>query len=426
MPEVPQIIGRRAVLYFGGYEKADAERQYMRLVRELKRFEGTWNVRSTAGAPQEDIAHGALTWDIDTEASNWRVRTRFHYCAWNDLIAEDFARPDWKAIPAGIAALFDFVLTGTAFRYFAVAWRYGLFFSYAIVLVAAVALAAMLAVALADGALSALGAAMPWYAELPLGVAAFWALLRWPGDLFHARYMLNDWNFASAIAWGRRTDYRRRLDMFSRLIGEVARRGDADEVLIVGHSLGAVLAAESLAGAIRDDPGLAAASPPVTVMTVGSSLLKVGLHPGATGLRRSIETVLNTPQVAWIDYTALVDVLNFYHCDPVRVLRLDAPRSPVIRTAKIRAMLSPRSYRRFRYNLLRLHRQFVMGNEVRYHYDFFMSCCGPMPMRRRIENLTLSVDNFAEDGTYLPSAQAADSASDAERTAPGREGKQTG
>jgi hypothetical protein len=45
-----------------------------------------------------------------------------------------------------------------------------------------------------------------------------------------------------------------------------------------------------------------------------------------------------------------------------------------------------------------------MGNERRYHYDFFMSCCGPMTQESRIANPTLSVENFGEDGSYLPLA----------------------
>jgi len=405
MSDASKTVRKRNVFYFGGYEKASAAHQYRRLTRELARFEETWNVRALPGAPETDSDHSVLTWPIVTEAPNWRVDTRFHYCAWNDLIEEDFARPDYRAIPAGIGSLFDFVLTGTAFRYFAVAWRYGLFFSYALVLTALFALAAAAIV----WGVARLGVPMPWYLAAPLWLAVFWGLLRWPGDRFHTRYMLNDWSFASAVAWDRRPSYRARLDTFAALFAQTSKAGDADETLIVGHSLGAVLAVESLAAALRRDPELARTAPPITLMTVGSSLLKVGLHPRAQSLRQAVEEVLDAPEVAWIDYTSVVDVLNFYRSDPVRVLKLKAARAPVIRTVKIRAMLGKQIYRRFRYNFLRLHRQFVMGNTMRYHYDFYMSCCGPMAQAARIENPTLSVDNFAEDGTYLPALGEADS-----------------
>ena len=47
-----------------------------------------------------------------------------------------------------------------------------------------------------------------------------------------------------------------------------------------------------------------------------------------------------------------------------------------------------------------------MGNGARYHYDFFMACCGPMPQAARIADMTASVDSFAEDGSYRPEGTA--------------------
>ena len=92
------------------------------------------------------------------------------------------------------------------------------------------------------------------------------------------------------------------------------------------------------------------------------------------------------------------------------MLRLKAPRGPVIRTAKIRAMLGEAAYRQFKGDFLRLHRQFVMGNGARYHYDFFMACCGPMTQAARIADMTASVDNFAADGSYRADSSPPDTA----------------
>lgn len=398
----PTIVRRRRVYLFGGYEHVPAAIQYRRLVRELGRAAATWSMRAEAGPPTISRGGTVHGWTIRSRGPNWQVETDFRYCAWDDLIATDFARPDWKAVPLGIAALLDVLVTGTAFRYFRHNWRYGLFYAYPLAIVA-------LAVAfawLAAGIPQEMGVALPWMARLPLALAVFWLVLRWPGDRLLARYMLNDWTFAVGVARGWRRDYRDRIATLADELAAGIGDAQADEVVIVGHSLGAVLAIESLAGALARRPGLVAAAPPLSLMTVGSSLLKVGLHPSARGLRAAVRAVLETPGLAWLDCTSLVDVLNFYRCDPDRALGLGVGRSPVLRTVKMRAMLAEASYARFKRNFLRLHRQFVMGNERRYHYDFFMACCGPMPMAGRIANITLAVDNFAPDGSYLPAAGA--------------------
>lgn len=400
--EAPAIIRRRRVFLFGGYEHVPAATQYRRLVRELARAAATWSMRADAGPPSISRDGAVHAWTIQSGGPNWEVATDFRYCAWDDLIAADFARPDWKAVPLGIAALLDIFVTGTAFRYFRRNWRYGLFYAYPLVIVALAAAFAWIAA----GIPGEFGAPLPWFARLPLALAAFWLVLRWPGDRLLVRYMLNDWTFAAGVARGWRTDYRDRIRVFAEEIAEGLADEGADEVVIVGHSLGAVLAVESLAGAMALRPGLVAAAPPLSLLTVGSSLLKVGLHPSARDLRAAVRAVLDEHRIAWLDCTALVDILNFYRADPDRALGLHVGRSPVLRTVKMRAMLGEASYARFKRNFLRLHRQFVMGNEQRYHYDFFMACCGPMPMAGRIANITLAVDNFGPDGSYLPAAGA--------------------
>ncbi len=398
MTATPDTVAKRCVVFLGGYEDASASQQFGRFRREIGRFEQTWNVKAAVDEPVAEGSPAVQLWPVVTEGPNWRVETEFHYYSWNDLIEEDFARPDWRAIPSGIGALLDFILTGTALRYIVVAWRYWLFAIYPFALTLLFAAVAALIVR----GIAGLGVPVPWYLGVPLGLALFWGLARWPGDRLRYRYMLNDWRFASAIARGRRRSYIERLDTFSKALAATMRETDADEILLVGHSLGAVLAVETLSAAIESSPGIVGRAPPVTLMTVGSSLLKIALHPGAKGLRDAIGRVLNTTDVAWIDYTALVDPLNFYRTDPGKVLRLKAPRSPVIRTVRVRAMLGEDSYQLFKGNFLRLHRQFVMGNGARYHYDFFMSCCGPMTQAARIADMRLSTENFAEDGSYLP------------------------
>ena len=76
----------------------------------------------------------------------------------------------------------------------------------------------------------------------------------------------------------------------------------------------------------------------------------------------------------------------------------DAAKNPIIRIVRISRMVADATYRRMRGDFLRLHRQFVMGNERRYHYDFFMICCGPMSLRARVEYPDRAVGAFAPDG----------------------------
>ena len=70
----------------------------------------------------------------------------------------------------------------------------------------------------------------------------------------------------------------------------------------------------------------------------------------------------------------------------------------MIRRVHIRDMLRPETYRRYKANFFRLHRQLVMGNEKRYFYDYYMICCGPLRLETRVLKPETVVARFAEDG----------------------------
>ena len=136
-------------------------------------------------------------------------------------------------------------------------------------------------------------------------------------------------------------------------------------------------------------------------MSTGSSLLKVALHPAARWLREAVGRVANAPAIYWVEYQALVDVINVYKVDPVVALGMPATGKPIVKIIRIRMMVEEATYKRFHLNFLRIHRQAVMGNERRYFYDYYMLCCGPIALQERVENPDWAVAAFAADGALI-------------------------
>ena len=138
------------------------------------------------------------------------------------------------------------------------------------------------------------------------------------------------------------------------------------------------------------------------IVSTGSSLLKVALHPAAGWLREAVHRVANAPAVYWVEYQALVDIINVYKVDPVAALGLPATGKPIVKIFRIRMMVEEHTYRRFHLNFLRIHRQAVLGNERRYFYDYYMLCCGPIALQHRVEKPDWAVAAFATDGALEP------------------------
>src|SRR5262249_25245472 len=187
-----EIVKKRSFLCVGGYEPIDPAWWHQRFVRELDRFEKTWNTKAIVSAPTVSDEVGLAEWKIDTQGQNWRTETDFVLLRWDDFVTADFARSDVERVPRGIIALGDFVFSGAAYHYLRTSIRYFFFFLYPIILLAGLIAAAIAVPYL----LSLLGLPIPAALAPVIAVAAFVAFLYWPGRFLLIHYMLDDWIFA--------------------------------------------------------------------------------------------------------------------------------------------------------------------------------------------------------------------------------------
>jgi hypothetical protein len=115
------------------------------------------------------------------------------------------------------------------------------------------------------------------------------------------------------------------------------------------------------------------------LLTTGSSLLKVALHPAATKLRDAVAAIIAN-SLTWIDVQSLTDPINFYGSDPKKALGITAGKGPRIVRVRFRKQLGKSTYRSIKYNFFRVHRQFVYAAERRTGYSFHAILCGPQPL----------------------------------------------
>ena len=387
------VVAKRLVFHVGGYDPPGPETVHRRFMRELRRFVRTWSANASASEPE--IGADLAAWRVATSGPNWRVETDCRLVRWDDVIAAAGREPLWRRVPHGLLACLGLIAGGALWGYFRTNWRYALFFLYPFLLFAALAaLAATIGMRAADATgWGVVGAAA--------GALALVLLLTWAGRKLHLWHLFDDWIFAHSFL--RRGDpvLDARLDRIAHEIGAAARNGAADEILIVGHSLGAVLAVDLVDRALRLDPALGQDGPRVAFVSVGSSILKLGLHRGAKRLHAAAARVASAPGVFWAEYQALTDVMNFYKTDPVAAMGLAPTGRPVIRVVRISRMLDSAFYRRIRRNFFRVHNQFVSANDKRAAYDYFMLLCGPLPAERQAGLPEGAASAIGPDGALL-------------------------
>jgi pimeloyl-ACP methyl ester carboxylesterase len=373
---------RRHVYHLAGYDPIDCDAQYRRFAHQLHRFKRTWPVQASLSELVRSSEQSRAWWTVQAHADDWQVETVHEVLLWDDIVRADFARPMLPRLGRAAIAYFDFSVTGTLFRYFRANWRFGLFSLFPPVLLALFAAAAWVSAHFAVGFLGFAGRG-GLMVELTVGLTFFFALLRWPGRRWRVQQALEAWIAAHDYLHGRREDIEARLDAFAEVILAPSRQTGVDEIVLVGHSMGAMLALDLVDRALAIDPEFGRRRSSVCVLTVSAIIPKFALHPAARRLRPTTARIVAEPSIAWAEFQSRVDPMGFYTYDPATLTRSGERLSgkPVIRHIQLDEMLTQESYSRHRRNYMRLHYQSVMANEKRAPYDYFMMICGPALFR---------------------------------------------
>ncbi|MCL6706495.1 hypothetical protein M8R20_05750 [Pseudomonas sp. R2.Fl] len=365
-------ISKRVVLHFPGFEPLDASEHRERYSRTLAATAGLWDFSATAG--ELSMTNGVGRFDVVGEGRGWRTETRVHVFDHDWLVERLAERPLPVRIVRGFLSAARVVAEGGMTGYFRHAWRFGLFFVFPFLMVA-LALAASLAIASYPRWLD-----LPAWHYLP-GVALAFLFFRYLflpfSARFHVMHLFSDWEMAVAVAALDRADLRDWLEVCAAQ-ARAAFEEDAEEYLVTSHSMGSNVAVHVIGMLLEREPGLLEGKR-IVFATLGGAVLQCALMRCADRLRARVGLIARAPQITWFEVQCLTDAVNFYRS---RVAALtghpDAPQ-PKILLIRIRNALLPERYRRIKWNLLRVHRQYVLASDRRTDFDFTLMTAGPLP-----------------------------------------------
>lgn len=223
-----------------------------------------------------------------------------------------------------------------------------------------------------------------WAVGVALGAAVAVALLRFFRRIDRrilAYYLMHDYAWSAQYYGAYPPELEARMAQFRGAI-RAALAGGHDEVLVVGHSSGAILGVSILSDLVREgDLGGSALS----LLTLGQVIPMVSFLPGARRLRGDLAYLSARDEVVWVDVTAPGDGCAFALCDPVSVTGV-APagkRWPLVVSCAFTQTFSPERWRQMRYKWFRLHFQYMCAFDRPGDYDYFRITAGPLTLGAR-------------------------------------------
>lgn len=379
----PAPVRQRLVCYLSGFDPQGPAHYHQLYAREAaKQAQVTGDAFSVG--QRRRLSEHVSSWSVHATVQGQAVETRYDFLRWDDIVRGHWPRSRWGLLKATAFASWQMWRNGVMWFSWRRSWP----------MFAAIAAPGALMLAVALAALGLLGLAthlvlggQPVWALLGLGVGG--PLLAWGARVAEARTHMA-WlmrSLACLVRQGRgqTPELDERLQAFGQALAAHCLSGTFDEVLLVGHSSGAMMAqlvaAEALAilaaAPPPDDPG--APAPRLSLLTLGHCSPLLSAQPEAHAYREALSRLLHSPCLDWVDLSAPPDGCCFALVDPTEPCIAGAgARRPKLVNPRFAQQFTPASYQALRSDKFRCHFQYVMAGEQAAPYDYFALTAGPL------------------------------------------------
>jgi pimeloyl-ACP methyl ester carboxylesterase len=376
-------VRRRLVCFLSGFDPrgpAHYHALYSSAAQAQSRLSG-WSVEvGPRGRAEPHLA----TWLVQTDTGEQQVETHYEFLRWDDIVRRQWPAGWWGAWRATVFSSWHLWRGGVMWRALKTSWPSFMVMAAPGLLMAALALLlswGSLALGLARGQVHALGLLV---APLLLGLG--W--LAWRTERrAHMGWLVRSMACLVRQGRGQTPDLEARLDGFAQHLRAVMRTAAVDEVLVVGHSSGAMLAMSVVARALREEgpPPLRGDAPSLALLTLGHCAPVLAYQPAAQAFRRDLATLVDSPRLCWVDYGAPPDGCCFPLVDPSAGLPLHRarPHPPRLLNPRFAALYTPQAYKQLRADHFRCHFQYLMAGELTGDYDYIGMTAGPLSLARR-------------------------------------------
>jgi hypothetical protein len=212
-------------------------------------------------------------------------------------------------------------------------------------------------------------------------------LWRWLAHWLDSEWLLRLYGFTFAQAREQLPELDQRIDAFADHLIAAAQAPDLQELLLVGHSTGTILAAQVMARALEKAPWLGTRGPALSLLTLGHCVPILALQPPAQRLREQLAALVDVPQLTWIDYSAPADWAVFAHTPPW--LHGQGRTRRLALSPRFHRVLSPVHYRSLMpwHKRHGLHMQYIKAPDLPDGYDPVTLTASPLTLAEQHASL---------------------------------------
>lgn len=382
--DLTPTVRRRAVFFISGFDPKGAA-YYHRTYRNEAPLQGHKNGWHYEVGSREKRAEYVQGWTVrarptaKADVQHEEVSVDMEFLVWDDIVRSQWPKGWWGVTVGSLQAYWSAISSGLALvRVWSQSRRTLLALAYP-------AIFWLLASVLAAGG-------GYWWAQVggwvwgPVWASGVVALAFRIEKKLHTSWLLRIYRFADRWARGRLPTLEQRMEAMAERVAHRLLHGNSDgvrddEVLLVGYSVGSMLAADVLARVGQLCEGSEAAMERLSVLTLAQCMPLLGLMPAAKGYRQVLVSARATG-ATWVDVSAPTDWGSFALIDPFAIClgRDDVERRQAFVSPRFHTLFEPADYHLLKNDKRRLHLQYLRSAPRRGGYDYFLITAGPIPL----------------------------------------------
>jgi hypothetical protein len=379
MPEIESsTVAKRHVFYLSGFDPRGA-RFYHRLYQDESNKQAKLLGSELKVGSRTRIGQYCHLWTINANWNNAQedkqaVRTDYFFLNWDDIVRQYWERNIVKLIWTSISGYIGYMRCG-AFSKIGQYYK-GPFFSalypflyLLVLLMLSIMLAAMSSVIFS-------GIKQPMFALIVASTifsACMVAGVKLANKL-GVFWLLRTYLFVNQLGLNNSLMITKRIKHFIELIKEKQQSDPADEILVIGHSVGSIVAVHLMAMYAEQYPNLASK---VKLVTLGQCVPLQSGMPQAKLLHQHLALLQSQHAVQWADFLARADSLAFYSDRKLLDANISFPEMKIVRFFHL---FHPKAYSLIKRNKLRIHFQYLMATELIGNYDYFTMTAGSLSL----------------------------------------------
>ena len=393
---LPRQVRQRSVFYLSGFDPKGAA-YYHAMYRTEAALQAQVSGMPMEVGLRQKTASGNSFWTVSATSPEGPVKTHYEFLRWDDIVREHWPRSRIRLTTVLLRTTLLNLRTGTLWRMFKLSWPPAVALFSPFLLLCAVLLGTPLLAAMVFWLIPPTDGWARTIAAITTVAALWFAIALALEKKYGMAWLLRSYAFTASQAGGRASQIDARLEQHAeRLLHRINNCAD-DEVLIVGHSSGSMMATSVLAKALSRDPLLGARGPVVSLLTLGQCIPMLGCLPQAHSFRGDLQRLANATAIDWLDFSAPPDGCCFALTDPLAACGIRNEKGhqnrPKLLSPRFAKMFGVAQYTAIKRDKLRMHFQYLMAGSITADYDFFAITGGATTLSDRY-TAEASVNNY--------------------------------